>query len=191
MARFFASSLLGVAIIAVLAESWGYWYSQTHASIQIRIDDYGLKSEDQAYGVPHGVTLQLLDDSRVELAKALSIEPVGIILANHPDAHIGNCQHLNGRTSVGLVPHMDYAACYSLYSSWLASWAPRVRSADVQIGQCLVKSVPVQVHRSNSEWWLWWVPLPHIGGLPRQHFQFSVAVDSRACRLELRPELNR
>ncbi|HSW05387.1 hypothetical protein, partial [Aquabacterium sp.] len=62
-----------------------------------------------------------------------------------------------------------------------SQWAPRVRRADVRVGACEIKALPVRVHSSNTEWWLWWVPLPHVGGKPRQYFEFVVAVDSRAC----------
>jgi len=44
-----------------------------------------------------------------------------------------------------------------------------------------VRAVPVTITRSNSEWPVWWVPLRHIGGLPRQYFGFVMAVDSRSC----------
>ena len=28
---------------------------------------------------------------------------------------------------------------------------------------------------------LWWVPLPHVGGMPRQLFSFSIPINSRSC----------
>jgi hypothetical protein len=49
------------------------------------------------------------------------------------------------------------------------------------VGSCVLQGVPVRVERVNDEWLLWWVPLPHIGGLPRQYFGLSLAVDARAC----------
>jgi hypothetical protein len=166
-----AKILLAAVVGTALVPLWGYWYSVRHASLQLRVDDYALKSPTQVYGVPHGVSLVLRDASKTPLATARSVEPIGYLLAVHPDARIGNCEHRKD----------DYAACYEEYSKWSAMWAPHVRSADVTIGACRLKAVPVTVNRSNSEWPVWWVPLRHVGGLPRQYFEFATAVDSRAC----------
>ena len=163
--------LLAAVVVTGLVPLWGYWYSIRHASLELRVDDYALKSPTQLYGSPHDVSLVLRDESNAQLAVATSVEPIGYILAVHPDPAIGNCEQRKD----------DYAACYEQYSKWSATWAPLVRRADVTIGSCQLKAVPVVVSRSNSEWPTWWVPLRHIGGLPRQYFEFEIGVDSRAC----------
>src|SRR5262249_5392042 len=167
-----ASKIVFVAVVVTaLVPFWGYWYSIHHAYLNLRVHDNALKSPTQLYGDPHDVSLVLRDASNAPLAVAKSVEPLGYILAVHPDPAIGNCeQHKD-----------DYAACYEQYSAWSATWAPRVRSADVTVGSCALKSVPVTIDRSNNEWPVWWVPLRHIGGLPREYFTFAVAIDSRAC----------
>ena len=170
---------LVVALGGALALGWGYWYSMTHAYVHIHVDDYGLQSDKQIYGAPHDVALTLRDRSNVALAEARSIEPIGYILAVHPDADIGTCEH---RTADG-----DYASCYKQYSAWSSGWAPDVHTADVRVGTCQLRGVPVRSSVSNSGWLLWWVPLPHVGGLPRRYFDFAIAVDSRACGVARRP----
>jgi hypothetical protein len=157
--------------VAVAALAWGYWHAQTHANLNLRVDDYGLKTERLAYDSPHEVTLTFLGSANEPLATARSVDPETYILAVHPDKQIGNCQHRRA----------DYADCYADYSAWSAKWAPLVRRAHVVIGKCELRDLPVSVQASNDEWWLWWVPLPHVGGLPRRYFDFSVKVDSRAC----------
>jgi len=151
--RAWATTILGAIAVSVLVLAWGYWYSLNHASLQLRVDDYAQKSERQAYGAPHGVTLTLRDHANVPLAVGRSVEPLGYILAVHPSADIGNCEHRGIRPSPGNGSQGDYSACYKQYSAWSA----------------------------NNEWLLWWVPLPHVGGLPRQYFEFAVAIDSGAC----------
>jgi hypothetical protein len=163
--------LLVAVVLTALVPLWGYWYSIHHAYLNLRVDDYALKSPTQLYGNPHDVSLVLRDGSNAQLAAARSVEPIGYILAIHPDAAIGNCEQRKD----------DYAACYEQYSKWSATWAPLVRSADITVGSCELKAVPVTVDSSNSEWPVWWVPLRHIGGLPRQYFTFAIAVDSRSC----------
>ena len=51
--RAWANVLLAAITVSTLVLAWGYWYSLNHASLQLRVDDYSLKSERQAYGVPH------------------------------------------------------------------------------------------------------------------------------------------
>jgi hypothetical protein len=131
------------------------------------------------YGQPHDVTATLRDRSGVALAAAKSIEPAGYMLAVHPDPAIGTCEHR--------VAPADHAACYEAYSAWSSEWAPRVHSADVTVGACQLRGVPVRASVSNNEWLLWWVPSPHIGGLPRRYFDFAIPVDSRACRIPPAP----
>ena len=164
-----------VAVVAVLTLGWGYWHAMTHASLHIHVDDHGLKSATQLYGAPHDVTLTLRDRSGATLASAKSVEPAGYILAVHPSPDIGTCEH---RTEPG-----DHASCFKQYSAWSSDWAPQVHSADVSVGTCQLRSVPVRSSVSNDEWLLWWVPSPHIGGLPRRYFDLAIAVDSRACRI--------
>jgi hypothetical protein len=61
--RTWAIVLLAAVAISALVLFWGYRYSLNHASLQLRVDDYALKSERQAHGVPHGVTLTLRDSA--------------------------------------------------------------------------------------------------------------------------------
>lgn len=175
----------GVALVliaaAVSVPAWGYWYSRKHVSLNLRVDDYSLRSPTQSYGVPHNVMLTLRDQSNAVLAVARSVEPAGYILAVHPDSDIGNCEHPEMSPAKAQENQHNYAECYAQYSAWSATWASRVHSADIAVGSCEIQGVPVTEHVSNGEWLLWWVPLPHVGGLPRRHVEFSVAIDSRAC----------
>jgi hypothetical protein len=171
--RRLAKLLLAVAVGAALVLGWGYWHAMTHAYLHIHVDDYGLKSSTLVYASPHDVKVTFRDRANVLLAVATSVEPAGYVLAVHPDANIGTCEH---RASPG-----DYSSCYKQYSKWSSGWAPQVQSADVSVGGCHLQGVPVSPSVSNSEWLLWWVPLPHVGGLPRRYFDFAIPVDSRAC----------
>lgn len=172
--------LAAVAGSAVLVLAWGYWYSLTHTALSLRVEDYGLKTDRLSYGSPHDVTLQFLGANNEPLALARSVEPHGYILAEHPSREIGNCEQ-RGPGAAGAAAPGDYAECYAQLSAWAAQWAPRVRRAHVAVGPCKLRDLPVGVHSSNSEWWLWWVPLPHVGGLPRRYVEFVIKLDSRAC----------
>jgi|SRR5262245_14094154 len=168
--------LLAAVVVTALVPLWGYWYSIHHVYLNVRVDDYALKSPTQLYGSPHDVSLVLRDAADAQLAVARSVEPLAYILAIHPDVAIGNCEHLNR------APQGEYAKCYERYSEWSATWANLVRGADVSVGGCEVRGAPVLLSRSNSEWPVWWVPLRHIGGLPRQYVELVIAIDSHACK---------
>ena len=43
--RAWANVLLAAIAVSTLVLAWGYWYSLNHASLQVRVDDYALKSE--------------------------------------------------------------------------------------------------------------------------------------------------
>ena len=44
----------------------------------------------------------------------------------------------------------------------------------------MVEPVPV-TSKLYTDWWFWWVPLPHMGGRPIAHFAMSLHVDSAKC----------
>lgn len=167
--------------ICVIALAWGYWHAQTHANLNLRVDDYGLKTDRLAYDSPHDVTLTFLGPANEQLAIARSVEPETYILALHPNKEIGNCQHRGIRAPGSKGSSDDYADCYADYSAWSSKWAPLVRRANVVVGKCELRGLPVSIQASNNDWWLWWVPLPHVGGTPRRYFEFSVRIDSRTC----------
>ncbi len=173
MPRWFVSILV-IAAVAAGVLGWGYWYSLNHAYLNISVNDHGLRTDRRRYASPHGVSLVLRDAAQAQLAVAHSIEPVGYILAVHPSADIGDCRLYERSPS-------EHSSCYERYSQWSADWAPRVQFADVAVGDCRLRLVPVTARRSNEEWLVWWVPLPHVGGLPRQHHWFSIDIDSKAC----------
>lgn len=179
--RRLAKIALTFATVSLLVVGWGYWHSLSHAALDIRVDDYALKSSRQSYGVPHGVTLTFRSQSGTPLAAARSVEPQGFILAVHPSADIGNCQESEKRAPSGRSSPSDYAECYERYSTWAATWASQVHDADITVGGCQLHRIPIEVRISNGEWMLWWVPLPHIGGLPRQYFELVGSIDSRSC----------
>lgn len=172
--------LLAFMVLMALVLAWGYWYAWNHADLWVRVDDYALTSSGGP-SVPHDVTLAFRDNTRAPLAVARSVDLKGFILAVHPSAEIGNCQHAALLPPAGNASPGDYARCHEQYAAWSAKWALRVHSADLRVGSCELRDVPVTVSVSNTDWLIWWVPLPHVGGIPLQHVELSVAINSRAC----------
>lgn len=171
--RTFLKVLLAACVVLACLLAWGYWHAATHASLQLQVEDYGLKTDRQLYGTPHDVTLTYHDATNAPLATARSVEPLGYILAIHPDPKIGDCSQYTTRA--------PYSKCFAVHSAWVPDWAPRVRTANIKIGGCEMHRVPVSVYQSGNDWWLWWVPLPHIGGTPLGYFQVTARVNTKSC----------
>ncbi|MCU7835441.1 MAG: hypothetical protein KZQ83_09310 [gamma proteobacterium symbiont of Taylorina sp.] len=47
----------------------------------------------------------------------------------------------------------------------------------------IIKKIPITISEYNSvsEWLLWWVPLPHIGGKPYSYFRASIDLEQYDC----------
>jgi hypothetical protein len=76
--------------------------------------------------------------------------------------------------------------CFAAQSRWMARWAPAVVAARVTLARCTVDRVPVQ-RRTSSDWWLWWVPLPHVGGTPSAYHALELHLDSARCAVATAP----
>ena len=174
--RMLAAAKVSLIVLGIgsAALAWGYWYSAFHYALNIRIEDFGLKTEQQAYGSPHAVSLTYFGDEGTVLAYAHSVEPVGYFVPIHPDPKISDCRQFENDQG-------KYADCYDLRSAWVSGWATRVRRATVKTGTCYIQQVPVGVYESGNKWWLWWVPHPHIGGTPRRFIELTAKINSQTC----------
>jgi hypothetical protein len=68
---------------------------------------------------------------------------------------------------------------------WQAEWAPKVGAMDIRFADCDVKKIPLTLRMSRDDWWLWWVPLPHIGGDPMTQFSSTVSVYPETCQVRV------
>jgi len=55
--------LLAAIAACALVPLWGYWYSVRHADLNLRVEDYALRSPNQSYGDAHNVSLVFRDTS--------------------------------------------------------------------------------------------------------------------------------
>jgi hypothetical protein len=164
----------GLIVLGLLA--WGWWFSATHAYLNIQLEDYGLATDSQPFATPHDTTLEFFDEAGQRLAPAKTVEPYGYLMAQHP--RLADCTALEGRGGEA------YADCYTEYSGWSSEWAARTRFATVRLGRCVIAHVPVVLSRSRTGWATWWVPLPHVGGKPFESIGMQIRVNSRTCAPE-------
>ena len=161
---------------AALILGYGYHHAATHGWAHSSLMDTSVKPYG---GNARGAELRLLDGNGKFLADAKSDHKLGVVRLIHPEA--GDCAAAEQSASVSAKARDQWRNCFETLSTWLVTWAGQIRSADVKFANCDLKAIPVVVHESRPDWWLWWVPLPHIGGEPLTYFSLSINIDGANC----------
>jgi hypothetical protein len=171
-------TLLVIAIFAALILGYGYYNAATRGWLYISLMDTSVRP----YGANlRDAELRLLDGNRKLLADAKSDHKFGVVRLIHPEA--GDCSAAEHGASTSSEARDQWRKCFQTLSTWLVDWVGHVRSADVKFAQCNLKAVPVTSHVTSGDWWLWWLPLPHIGGQPLTYFTLSINVNGANCTM--------
>ena len=168
-------ALLAFIAICVALLGYGYWHVSTHATLSISISDAtpGARLSGLA-----GFELRLRDASGGELAVARSQEPYHVVSIVEPSAF--SCAAFEQSAAASVVARESWHACFERQSRWITGWGGRTAAADLRVGECRLSRVPLSVTTYN-DWWLWWVPLPHVGGKPYALHSIALALDSSKC----------
>ena len=173
-------ALWAVAAVAVAALGWGYWHAATHGALDVQVHDLALKNDGQAYGRVSRAELAFIDAAGTVLASGSAGEPYGMVSIRHPA--IGDCRREEREAFASPQAMENWRQCFETQSRWLVTWVPRARYASVDLGKCRIDKVPLSLEQSKEDWWLWWVPHPHIGGAPYTYFKLTLRIDSGTCR---------
>lgn len=177
------TTVLSIIVLAFVAGyGWAIWHVLTHSAIHIMVHDYGLATESRLYGDPPDVQLQLLDGAGRMVANARTVESERYFVVVHPDPAIADCRRYEGGGATAAAGQMTYRDCYKKLSRWASQWATSVSATRFASPTCSIASVPARVQSDLGEWWLWWVPNPHIGGTPYRYVTIEFDVDTRTCR---------
>jgi hypothetical protein len=161
-----------LAALAVAVLGWGAWRANTHASVWLDVNDHAGRTPNRLWFRVTEGRVAFRDPSGRLLAEAALEPPQGLPRWTGPEGEAVDCR-----------PQLDTDAwriCFERQSRWTARWAPRAHDARVTVGGCIVDRVPVQ-RRSSTDWWLWWVPLPHVGGTPSGYHTLDLHLDSARC----------
>ena len=170
------ASILACICVATLV--YGYWRASTRAFIQLTLIDASNKAQPVL-----GATLVLRDSTGKVLARGTSDARFGIVRFAHP--HFGSCEDEEKIASTSSDGRSRWDRCIGEQFKWQANLAPHVRNMDVEFSQCQKANLPVALRRRADEWWLWWVPLPHIGGDPLTTYSASVSVNADRCEFSM------
>jgi len=169
--------LIIIVIIIGCILGYGYWHAYTHASFHIRLDFIDANRKKPT-PVPKTEILFLDSEGKV-LAKGISDEQYSYVHLIHPI--VGDCHEIEKSASFSKEARESWQECFEHLSSWIPDWAGKVRQVDLKTRGCRLKNFPVAVSRYNSDWYLWWVPHPHIGGKPYSYYSLSITVDEKDC----------
>ncbi|UCF75267.1 MAG: hypothetical protein JSU71_13675 [Betaproteobacteria bacterium] len=161
--------LLILLVIAVATSAgYGHWHRSTHATLTMSLKD--TSGRGRGGGAPNA-QLTFLDADSKQLARGKTDDRFGIVMTEHPVA---------GYCGSDLKPE-DYRACFWTQAEWLATWLEDLRYVSLVIGTCRIERVPVDLVLSRDSLLTWWVPLPHLGGVPFSRYRARLEVDSRLC----------
>ena len=159
---------------------WGYWHNRTHATLNLSLHDVSLKTDRLAYGQVLRADIIFMSADGVALAEGKIREPYGVLSIPHPE--VGDCSRYERQASSNAEARHEWQRCFEAMSRWLATWVKKVRYATVTMDNCRIEKLPVLPDEYGDSWWIWWVPLPHIGGKPYTYFSLTLRVDGLHCR---------
>jgi hypothetical protein len=154
---------------------YGYWFGARHGALYVSVEDVSDRERIRPL-VP--VELSFLDSTGRTVAEARGIPPSGTIFITSPSTVA--CHDVEERAPFSIEARNTWAECFERQSRWLPTWIRRVKEVDLRSGSCTIGRLPIIVSEYPDTWWLWWVPLPHIGGKPYTSFRIQIEVDRRA-----------
>ncbi|HBY63610.1 MAG TPA: hypothetical protein DEH78_27610 [Solibacterales bacterium] len=86
------------------------------------------------------------------------------------------------RRPAGSAGQPSWTDCFDRLSRWIPRWGREVRAVEVTLPGCGPVRVETRLGRSSGDWWLWWVPLPHVGGTPYSTYSLLLEVKARQCQ---------
>ena len=169
--------LVIVAVIIGGILGYGYWHSYTHASFHVSID---LKKAGSNKPVPlPKAEIDFLDSQGRPLASGIGDEQYNYVHLIHPV--VGDCHAVEKAAVTSKEARSAWQECFEHLSTWIPDWAGKVRQVNLQSPVCQLENYPVTVSRYNSDWYLWWVPLPHVGGKPYTYYSLNLSIDKKDC----------
>ncbi len=162
-------------IICTAILAFGYWRATSRVHIHIGL----VSAQSGTNSAPvFNAELVLRDPAGNELARGRSDDRFGIVRFAHPQ--FGSCEREENAASAEGRPKWD--DCISKKFRWQAAWAPRVSQVDIGFEGCQLFGIPLKLAGRRDDWWLWWVPLPHIGGDPLTEFSARISVLTGPCQ---------
>jgi hypothetical protein len=167
--------IIAVVITGILA--FGYWHSSTHASFYVSLNVAG--EADYRTLVTPEVEIQFLDSKGRVLAQGKRDPQYNFVHLIHP-TH-GDCHEVEKMAAFSKDARTVWQECFEHQSTWIARWIEDVERVNVAYGNCQIQNRPITIAQSSADWYLWWIPHPHIGGKPYSDYSSTVTVNEGDC----------
>lgn len=173
-----------LCILATVAVVRGHQLASTHGALQVSISDRSDPANPRPL-VP--ATLAFLDSAGDTLAQAAAEPPIGVVYLTSPAMY--SCRDVERRAAYSVEARGEWDRCFDRQSRWLMTWVRRAKSVDLVSGSCVIHGAPIVVDKGVDDWWLWWIPLRHIGGPPFTYFLVAIQIDRAHCTLASSSEI--
>jgi hypothetical protein len=167
-----------LCVVAAFVLVRGYVFASTHGSLSVYVVDASSAAARQATAP---LELTFLDSSGAVLARTAADQPTNVIYPTFPVAYA--CHGVELRAAFSAEARREWDRCFERQSRWIPTWASRASSVNLRSAACSISRAPVSVSASRDKWWLWWVPLPHVGGNPFTYFSIDLRFDPSRCTL--------
>ncbi len=172
-------ALIIVALVGGIF-GYGYWHAATHASFHVQLDFAAVKGE-KSRSIPK-TEVNFLDAEEQILAIGKSDEHYGYLKLIHPE--VGDCYEKEKAAASSKGARNAWQKCFEHLSTWISRWADEVRGINLKTPECFQQKMPVSLSRAAPDWYLWWVPLPHVGGKPYSYYSLTISIDEQNCEIE-------
>ena len=167
-----------IAAVMIVVLTYGFWHVSTNGWLTVSIRDVA----EQTYESIKDAEIAFLDLDGNLLAEGESFGQYGVVYLKHPE--IGFCVEKESRAPYSKDDREKWHTCYEKQVKWIIGWVGKVKYVDLKFDECRLKRIPVSVVESKESWWVWWVPLPHIGGKPITNFYLNIRVDRANCTVK-------
>ena len=166
-----------VAVLVLTVLAYGYWHSATHSSLYVSLD---VVTEGDKNGLlTLEAKLEFLDAKGSVLANGVRDKQYNFVHLMHPT--YGDCHEAEKMAAFSSEARSSWQECFEHLSTWIATWIGDVALVNVKYGKCLIEHSPITISQSSADWYLWWVPHPHIGGIPYSDYSATIIVDEEDC----------
>lgn len=166
-------------LLAVGVLAYGYWHVNTHAWIVITAYDASAAKPPRAVS---NAILTFLDAGSHALA-VTHLDQSGRV--RFRDTPFGDCAEFESQATRSREEYGKWRSCMGHLSRWVMRWADAVRFIEIRFGSCGVQRAPATLRRYRDDWWLWWVPLPHVGGRPHSTYTLHFQADPADCTVKI------
>lgn len=164
-----------VLVFVLLVLGYGYWQASTHAYLSLYFYDVSAKAQE---GHVLNAQLRFFDEAGQVLAEGKTDGRFGILSLRHPT--MGYCDEVERQAPFSTEAQQRWRDCFEAQTRWQSAWVPQLQVLSLQVGSCELARLPV-VLTIYEDWWLWWLPVPHISGELYRSYSASLRLNSHAC----------